>query len=320
MRGLSRLLWLGFICQALAFAPTTAPRAARFIPVDGAVRGRDVRLSAFGAFLQRPLGTAAMVHFGDLVVRTLPAAQPAEEERWVLQRCNGSKAENCGAIEFQLSGSVASVKTFEIDIAHAPLEEVVSFSFDLESDEVSIDDEAEEVSRFVLAVLGARLRRLDAEKVFPEELSPMIRIANEALACPGAHKRPLLTASNRVHVRPERKAPGNPNLKMCSSLPQPMRLQSCAATLRVAPFWNWHAAMRSATASTTWIRRAATWLECSKTDVLCRRVQSERLPIDGVTRSLERSCCVDLVEFRAEPRACVAAVPLIEPVQKWLHA
>ena len=136
--------------------------------------------------LSRPLGASSVVHFGDLLLRTVPTiAQPIEEEEWRIER----GTESVGNVAFKLSGNVASVKTFEIDIAHAPLEEVVSVSFD-DDGEIAIEDEAEEVSRFVLAVLGSRLRRLDAERIEPEEVSPMIEVATEALACPGTHTPP----------------------------------------------------------------------------------------------------------------------------------
>jgi hypothetical protein len=145
----------------------------------------------------RPLGSPSMIYFDDYVVLVDPAMQPkaaSQAEVWTVLHLDiwtsghsdgqcedcplGEQAQACGSVCFQLSDEAARVISFEIDAG----------------------DDDEEVTRFVLAALGARLERLGASIILPIEVAPMVELATEALLleegdaimCCDTDGRPLL--------------------------------------------------------------------------------------------------------------------------------
>jgi len=128
----------------------------------------------------RPLGSPSTIYFDDYVVLVDPAMQPkasSQAEVWTVLTL-GEQAQACGSVCFQLSDEAARVISFEIDAG----------------------DDDEEVTRFVLAALGARLERLGASIILPMEVAPMVELATEALLleegdaimCCDTDGRPLL--------------------------------------------------------------------------------------------------------------------------------
>lgn len=128
----------------------------------------------------RPLGSPSTIYFDDYVVLVDPAMQPkaaSQAEVWTVLTL-GEQAQACGSVCFQLSDEAARVISFEIDAG----------------------DDDEEVTRFVLAALGARLERLGASIILPIEVAPMVELATEALLleegdaimCCDTDGRPLL--------------------------------------------------------------------------------------------------------------------------------
>ena len=127
----------------------------------------------------RPLGSPSTIYFDDYVVLVDPAMQPkaaSQAEVWTVLTL-GEQAQ-AGSVCFQLSDEAARVISFEIDAG----------------------DDDEEVTRFVLAALGARLERLGASIILPIEVAPMVELATEALLleegdaimCCDTDGRPLL--------------------------------------------------------------------------------------------------------------------------------
>ena len=130
----------------------------------------------------RPLGTPFTTYCGEFIVRSQPAAQTDDSmEAWTIERSSASD-KAVGSVAFELRSGVARVSTFDIEVGNVV--DSVSFEFDLDKDTVEVEDEAEDLSRFVLQLLGSRLQQLGASEFEPQELIPMINVAADALACP----------------------------------------------------------------------------------------------------------------------------------------
>jgi hypothetical protein len=125
----------------------------------------------------RPLGSPSTIYFDDYVVLVDPAMQPkaaSQAEVWTVLHLD---IWTSGHSDGQ-SDEAARVISFEIDAG----------------------DDDEEVTRFVLAALGARLERLGASIILPIEVAPMVELATEALLleegdaimCCDTDGRPLL--------------------------------------------------------------------------------------------------------------------------------
>ena len=109
----------------------------------------------------------------------LPSSQPdaaSQAEVWTVLTADEAQA---GSVCFQVSEVVARVVSFDIDVG----------------------DDDEEVTRFVLAALGARLERLGASVILPMQVAPMVEVATEAILleagdaimCCDTDGRPLLS-------------------------------------------------------------------------------------------------------------------------------
>ena len=115
----------------------------------------------------RALGAPSTMYFSEFSLRVLPDKQPAKAslaEVWTIEHTNG---EQVGTVCFQVSDEAAAARINQFDVS--PGEEA--------EDDVS----EEEVTRFVLAVLGARLLALGAEIILPMEVTAAIEAAREAL-------------------------------------------------------------------------------------------------------------------------------------------
>ena len=126
-----------------------------------------------GPIRARPLGTPFSMAFRDLSIACRSDKQPAASamaEHWTIER--EPSGELVGRVVFQVNeeAKVARVTTFEMP-----------------GDDDDADDESsnitEDLSRFVLAALGARISQFDIEVVMPMEVTPMIELAAECLRC-----------------------------------------------------------------------------------------------------------------------------------------
>lgn len=131
----------------------------------------------------RPIGAPFSTFCGPFTIAASKASAPSEE-CWAIVR--GEKTPQVGTISFDVSGDLARVNTFDIELG--AVEDVASFTIDLENDAIEVEDEAEDLSRFVLQLLGSRLMQLGARRFEPEELVPMINVAADALQCPAGQE------------------------------------------------------------------------------------------------------------------------------------